>query len=98
MPDNLAPLSAIGVLLAGTPAVVFWHFALWDDTAAPSPYDAGNAYAGEQAHVRIQRVCGEEGIPFSSAASTSLVCGPQPIAAPFAIMQDAEKVDHGVLT
>jgi hypothetical protein len=58
---------------------------------------AARAYDGEQAHVRIGRVCAEEGIPYSSSASQSNEVGPQPIADVTEVIVDAETVDHGMV-
>ncbi len=70
----------------------------FDDMAISADRSAApKAHFGEQAHDRIGRVCAEEGIPYSSTATQSNECGPQPIADVIQVLTDAEAVDHGIL-
>jgi hypothetical protein len=73
------------------------HIAVGSGTTLSGAANALTGYSGEQAHERISRVCGEEGIPFSGTATASNECGPQPVADIVAVLQDAEAVDHGML-
>ena len=69
----------------------------WSSTIYPAT-DAITAYDGELAHVRFGRICDEEGLVNSCAASDSLAVGPQPTDTAIAVLQDLEAVDHGVLS
>jgi hypothetical protein len=74
---------------------------VYADAAPPALADAWSAvqgHVGEAAHDRIERICTEEGVPYSSAATYGQPCGPQPIADAVAILRDAETVAHGMLT
>lgn len=59
--------------------------------------EAAFGFAGELAHVRIARVCREEGISLWTRAKDGQPCGVQQVADFLAIIRDAETVDHGVL-
>lgn len=82
---------------AGT--VTVGHVALWTGTppSRSTAVQVMNGYAGEQAHVRIGRICDEVQIPFNTPAGTSAVLGPESYASPLSRMRDAEAVDGGVL-
>lgn len=41
------------------------HLAVWGNVTPLDPYEASTGYVGELPHVRIARLCAEEGIPFS---------------------------------
>ena len=77
------------------------HLVFYDAAGDPGGDHAGAtlAYAGEMAHERIERVCGEAGIAYASTGATarSQRLGPQPIGTPLQIIRDAEAVDRGVL-
>ena len=68
-----------------------------DDILIPNGPEPLNAYAGELAHVRFERLCLEQGIPYIVIGSDSRAVGPQPIADTVEILRDLETVDHGVL-
>lgn len=75
------------------------HVAIWTGTP-PSLSTAvlvANAYAGEQTHARLDRICDEISIPFTTSATASAVLGPEAYASPLSRMRDAEAVDGGVL-
>lgn len=73
------------------------HIAVGSGTTLSGAADAIDGYSGELAHVRIARLCSEEGIPYSGSATTSHECGPQPTDEVVAVLQDTETVDHGML-
>lgn len=74
------------------------HAAIWTPARSTAEtYLATNGNTGEQAHVRMARLCDEESVPFATVASTSVVCGPQRTAKFMDLMRDAEAVDLGVL-
>ena len=93
-------------VLLGTPTVVsspnvtlggVW---LWQGVEPPSLADtvaAAQGWGGEQAHVRFSRVCAEQGIPKTTTATESRICGPQPIADTVGVLRDLEATDHGIL-
>lgn len=89
-----------GAATGDTEAVVS-SAVVWEGT----PGNLGNmaaaattGYAGEAAHVRVQRVCLEEGIICQTSAIRGQLCGVQPIADVLAVLRDIELVDHGMLT
>lgn len=86
---------------AGTPVedieVTISHFALWLDASAPSAYEAGTGFDGEQAHVRMARLCAEEGIPFQSSPGDTALLGPQRTIPPLESIDEAAEVDGGIL-
>jgi len=59
--------------------------------------DALQAYAGEMAHVRVARLCRENGIPVTSTAATSVVMGPQPAGKLIDLLRECEAADQGFL-
>lgn len=72
------------------------HVAVGDGiTAVGAP--AVDGYLGEMAHDRIERLCDEEGIVYTSGAHVSPTMGPQPVGASLQLMREAELVDRGVL-
>jgi hypothetical protein len=86
--------------VAGT---CFGHSAVWIHTSWTATVEgalyarAAGAYRGEQVHVRIPRVCAEEGIVCSCTATQSNEAGAQPIADVIEVLTDGEAVDHGIL-
>lgn len=73
------------------------NLAWYNHTADPDTYEAGLAHVGEQAHVRMLRVAGEENIPFYCLASESEALGPQEDATALDIFRTGEKADGGAL-
>lgn len=59
--------------------------------------DALQAFAGEQAHVRMARVAAQIGVSFTCQAAESAPLGPQEPGTPLEVFRDAEKTDGGVL-
>lgn len=64
---------------------------------AVSNAGAMDAWDGEMAHERIERLCREQGITLHCTALTSAVLGPQPRGTLLEVLRDAEKADQGVL-
>lgn len=55
-------------------------------------------YAGEQAHERAERLCGEEGVPFTSSATRSQAMGPQPSDTRLIdLLRECANTDSGLL-
>jgi hypothetical protein len=73
------------------------HVAVGDGTTISGAADAVDGYAGEMAHVRIARLCREEGVLYESLATTSPQMGPQDIDNLLTLLRDAESVGGGVL-
>lgn len=72
------------------------HVAVGDGvTSVGAP--AVDGYVGEMAHERIQRLCAEESIVYTSGAHVSPTMGVQTVGASLQLMREAEIVDHGVL-
>lgn len=77
------------------------YFALWTDDipAAADVSDAVTGHRGEVAADRIERLCGEQGVPVvivgDPAASEPM--GPQATKAFPALLEECEAADHGVL-
>jgi hypothetical protein len=83
---------------AGSGTLGMGHVAIWDGASVPTdPHDAMLGYVGEQAHARFERICAEEGIPYSGTATESIQMGSQPVADVMAVLRDCEDVDHGML-
>jgi hypothetical protein len=61
--------------------------------------DADTGFDGEQAHTRINRVCGEEGVPvvFPAGTGATAAMGPQRPAALLDLLGDAADADMGIL-
>jgi hypothetical protein len=59
--------------------------------------DAASGYTGELAHVRMARVCDQEGIPITIIGTSNIAMGPQPLAKFIDILRDIETTDGGVL-
>jgi hypothetical protein len=91
------PLDGAGSPLDGAILLGICHFSLHGDASVGQFYDAMGGYLGEEAHTRFDRVCAEEGIPYSGTATGSVRMGPQPVADVMAVLRDCEDVDHGML-
>ncbi len=72
------------------------HVAAGDGTTAVGAA-ALNGYVGELAHQRIQRLCSEQDIVYSSGANVSPPMGVQEPGTVLGLLRQAETVDHGVL-
>lgn len=57
-----------------------------------------NAWQGEQSIARVSRICAEQGIAFHGEGDTSVLMGPQPIAAPMDFLDQTVEVDLGLAT
>jgi hypothetical protein len=56
-----------------------------------------NAWQGEQAHTRMQRISGEEGVKFHVEGNASVPMGPQPIAAFGDFLDQTVAADQGMV-
>lgn len=78
------------------------HLIVQDQLTATSTLTQGiNSYAGELAEDRIERLCGELGIPFTERGSidgVSAAMGPQDASSFLELIDEAAFVDGGVLT
>jgi hypothetical protein len=101
---QLNPYSTLGLL-----ATVFGHCAVltqWQSLftldSYTNPYGlvtgALNAWAGEPAGVRFQRLCGEEGIPFRAIGdmNTTVLMGVQTAETLTELLQECADADRGV--
>lgn len=86
-------------LLTAAGDVAVTQFAIYDNVSIDPVVhsDALQAYAGEQAHVRIARLCAEEGVPFHGVAASSPTLGPQSTGKLLNALREAEKAGMGVL-
>lgn len=82
--------------------VTIGHFYLQSQlTSTDEVGPAVLAYAGELAEERIERLCAEQGVPFTligTNVGASSPLGPQPNATFLAIIDEAAAVDGGILT
>jgi hypothetical protein len=83
-------------ILQGIP-LTFSHLAIYSTDAAPSAYQAGLGYPGEMAHVRLARLCAEEGIPFYCIGNRSPQMAAQSIDTFLNLVRECEASDLGVL-
>lgn len=95
--------SATTIRLYGASGLAAGHVGLFTDSAFDVVADAFDnsaamyGYDGEQAHVRMARLCREEGVPFISLAARSALMGPQPSGTLLEVLRDAETTDQGIL-
>ncbi|MGH3735860.1 MAG: hypothetical protein ACRDT6_09605, partial [Micromonosporaceae bacterium] len=78
------------------------HVAVWPAGAAPPLADAVAAafgHQGEPAGRRIERLCAEQGIPFTSVGDLDITTpmGPQGVHPPLDLMAECATADHGIL-
>jgi hypothetical protein len=79
---------------------VLGHFAVWDDLAAMDDVAAAAlGHPGEAAGRRIERLCDEQGVAFSSAGDLddTAAMGPQPIDTFLELLGEAADADLGIL-
>ena len=102
--DQMTSVRSLAYITAGGTAPLpfdLMHLAVYD-SASPAPVypavTALDAYDGEEAAVRIERLANEIGVPNSVTATTSVAMGAQPIADIMALFREAEAVDHGILS
>jgi hypothetical protein len=105
--DNQVTTTQIGTVstirLIGAAGSYFGHAALFTDpnfNVTDDTLDNAEAmygYTGEQAHVRIGRICREEAIPFTTACGSSVAVGPQPLAIALDVLRECEQADLGSL-
>jgi hypothetical protein len=84
----------------GTEGDTLGHLAVWDNHVAMDGIaDAALGYQGETAGNRIQRLCGEEVIAFSSLGDLddTAAMGPQPINTLLELLTDCADTDLGIL-
>jgi hypothetical protein len=80
----------LGHLAISTPATV-------PMTAVAAIADAASGYTGELAHVRLARVCAQEGIAVTIVGTSNIAMGPQPLGKFIDILRDIETTDGGLL-
>lgn len=91
--DNVS-LSHVGIWVPGRLDVEA-HFELHGDDQNTAKASIG--WVGEQAHVRVARICAEEHIPFTATGSSSMAMGPQPLGTALQIFRECEEADMGSL-
>lgn len=76
----------------------FSHLAIWTPKqTADTTYAATDGYNGELAHVRFGRLCDEENIPNTTAATESQALGRQGIKAFVDLLRECEQADQAFL-
>lgn len=74
------------------------HVAIWAPVrASPTTYLATNGYAAEAAHTRFLRLCAEENIPATCAATESQPMGTQGVKTFIELVRECEASDQGYL-
>jgi hypothetical protein len=89
-----------GAYVGGLGDTVAGHFAVWDDlTAMDEVHQAGLGYRGETAGNRIDRLCTEEGVAFTSTGDLddTAAMGPQPIDTFLELARQCAEADLGIL-
>lgn len=59
--------------------------------------EALDGFVGEMAHERAERLCREEGVPFTTAATTSQAMGPQGTGRLLDLLRECANADQGLL-
>lgn len=91
------------ITIGGAESFAAGHAALFVDTSFDNDLDVANTapamygHTGELAHVRMARLCREEGIPFVCQAAASAAMGPQSSDTLLEVLRECEKADGGVL-
>ena len=94
-PDGTGALDVDGAWMS--------HIGVWDyalsAAQADALYEAGTGYSGEPAAERMQRLCDEEGVPFSvfGEAGETQPMGPQRPDTLLNLLTEAERTDGGQL-
>lgn len=76
------------------------HWAVWSGNPVSDSVDVALGHLGQHAHVRIEEVCADAGIPVSpvyGGSVSSEPLGPQPLGSLIGILRDAEAADGGIL-
>lgn len=95
---NLGRITSVRVNGGRYPAqVTVGHLAIYDGVMSADHSGAAEAYVGELAHVRLGRLCQEEGVPFVTLASSSVAMGPQQADSFLTVVRECESADMGVL-
>ena len=100
--ETLGPVIQVSCTVSVTvsPALTFGHWAVWTDppTLADS-VDAAFGHTGEAAGRRVERLCDEQGIPFTSVGDLddTAPMGPQAPIPPLELLLEAAAADHGIL-
>lgn len=89
------------VTFADDDRFIVGHLRIWDNaTAEPVSVADLRSYRGELAHVRLARLCAEDGIAIDVPAVADGVgtpLGPQPVGTPLELYRECEDADMGVL-
>jgi hypothetical protein len=100
--ETLGPVHQVACTVSITVSVplAFGHWAVWTDapTLADS-VDAAFGHTGEAAGRRIERICSEQGIPFTAVGDLddTTPMGPQAALPPLELLLEAAAADHGIL-
>lgn len=79
---------------------VVGHLRVWDSATSPLTYSRVNAHPGERAHLRLARLCAEEGVALSVPTvpdEGGTAMGVQPDSTPLDLYQQCEQVDLGII-
>jgi hypothetical protein len=76
------------------------HITLHNELSLNQMYDVGAGYIGEAAGRRIERLCDEQGVPFTSSGDLDATTpmGPQRPDTFLALLAECERTDDGLLT
>jgi hypothetical protein len=100
--ETLAPLLRVATTVSTTvtTALATGHWAAWTDPPAlADSVDAAFGHTGETAGRRIERICTEQGIPFTAVGDLddTAPMGPQAPLPPLELLLEAAAADHGIL-
>lgn len=102
-PGTLGALTGVDmgnlILAAGVSGFGVGYLAAYSHLGvdAQTHSDALQAFNGELAHVRIARLCAEQGISADAPALTSAAMGPQPSGKLLDLLRECEAADGGLL-
>jgi len=73
------------------------HPMIYASDVAPNQSNCGIGFDGEQAHVRLARVCAEENVRFETNATVTVAMGPQTVGTLVDVLRQGEAAGQGVL-
>jgi hypothetical protein len=90
-------------LYGGSTGASFGHLGVFTDAAysfltdAETTAAAINGHTGEEAHERMERLCREERVPFTTSATASQAMGPQRAGRLLDLLRECANADQGLL-
>ncbi|WP_038843451.1 hypothetical protein [Salinispora arenicola] len=88
------------VISPGALDFVVGHLRVWDSATSPLTYSRVDAHPGEAAHLRLARLCAEDGVALSTPTvpdEGATAMGVQPDGTPLDLYQQCEQVDLGII-